>query len=98
VQNPVQFLGVLEEALCVDYIERLLKIVYAMDEVFAALDKGSAALAPIEPERFAANTGPAKVFFEWAQHDMYISRKSADKYFNGRPWPEGTENGNGTPH
>jgi hypothetical protein len=48
----------------------------------AEFDKEATVLGPIEPERFAANTGPAKIYFQWAQHDMYISRKSADEYFN----------------
>ena len=51
-------------------------------------DKEVAALAPIEPERFAANTGPAKIYFQWAQHDMYISQKSADEYFNAVGGPK----------
>jgi hypothetical protein len=46
----------------------------------AEFDKEAAVLAPIEPEKFGANTGPAKIYFQWAQHDMYISRKSAE-YF-----------------
>jgi cephalosporin-C deacetylase-like acetyl esterase len=48
----------------------------------AEFDKEAEVLAPIEPERFAARTGPAKIYFQWAQHDMYISQKSADEYFN----------------
>ena len=47
----------------------------------AEFDKEAAVLAPIEPETFAPNTGPAKIYFQWAQHDIYISRKSADEYF-----------------
>jgi dienelactone hydrolase len=46
----------------------------------AEFDKEAAALAPIEPEKFGAHTGPAKIYFQWAQHDMYISKKSADEY------------------
>ena len=45
-------------------------------------------LALIEPERFGANTGPAKVCFQWAQHDMYISRNSRD-YFTAVDDPRG---------
>lgn len=54
----------------------------------AEFDKEAAVLAPIEPERFAPNTGPAKIYFQWAQHDMYISRKSADEYFNAVGGPK----------
>lgn len=48
----------------------------------AEFDKEAAALAPIEPEKFGSQTRDAKIFFQWAQHDMYISKKSADEYFN----------------
>ena len=54
----------------------------------AEFDKEAAVLAPIEPERFAANTGPAKIYFQWAEHDMYISRRSADEYFNAVGGPK----------
>ena len=54
----------------------------------AEFDKEARVLAPIEPERFAANTGPAKIYFQWAQHDMYISQKSADEYFNAVGGPK----------
>jgi cephalosporin-C deacetylase-like acetyl esterase len=54
----------------------------------AEFDKEAAVLAPIEPEKFAANTGPAKIYFQWARHDMYISRKSADEYFNAVGGPK----------
>ena len=51
-------------------------------------DKEASVLSPIEPERFAVNTGPAKIYFQWAQHDMYISQKSADEYFNAVGGPK----------
>jgi dienelactone hydrolase len=51
-------------------------------------DKEATAVAPIEPEKFAAHTGPAKMYFQWAQHDMYISRKLADEYFNAVGGPK----------
>ena len=54
----------------------------------AEFDKEAAVLEPIEPERFAANTGPAKIYFQWAQHDMYISQKSADDYFHSVGGPK----------
>src|SRR5215469_1741247 len=54
----------------------------------AEFDKEAAVLALIEPERFAVNTGPAKIYFQWAQHDMFISRKSADEYFNAVGGPK----------
>lgn len=54
----------------------------------AEFDKEAAVLAPIEPETFALNTGPAKIYFQWAQHDMYISRESAEEYFNAVGGPK----------
>jgi cephalosporin-C deacetylase-like acetyl esterase len=54
-------------------------------------DKEASVLAPIEPEKFAAHTGPAKIYFQWALHDMYISRKSADRYFNAVTGPKEQE-------
>ena len=54
----------------------------AMGVPRAEFDKEATALAPIEPEKFGAQTAPAKIYFQWAQHDMYISKKSADEYFN----------------
>jgi dienelactone hydrolase len=51
-------------------------------------DKEAAVLSAIEPERFAVNTGPAKIYFQWAKHDMYISQKSADEYFNAVGGPK----------
>jgi dienelactone hydrolase len=54
----------------------------------AEFDKEAAVQAPIEPQKFGANTGPAKIYFQWAQHDMYISRKSADEYFTAVGGPK----------
>ena len=54
----------------------------------AEFDQESAVLGPIEPEKFGPSTGPAKIYFQWAQHDMYISRKSADEYFNAVGGPK----------
>ena len=51
-------------------------------------DKEAAVLSPIEPEKFAAKTGPARIYFQWAEHDMYISRKSAEEYFNAVGGPK----------
>jgi len=54
-------------------------------------DKEAAVLAPIEPEKFAPHTGPAKIYFQWARHDMYISHKSADRYFDAVGGPKEQE-------
>lgn len=51
-------------------------------------DKEVAALKPYEPENFVANTGPAKIYFQWAAHDMYISKHSADEYFKAVGGPK----------
>jgi hypothetical protein len=31
--------------------------------------------------QFVANTGPAKIYFQWATHDMFISKYSAEEYY-----------------
>jgi dienelactone hydrolase len=54
----------------------------------AEFDREAELLAPIGPEKFAANTGPAKIYFQWAEHDMYVSRRSADQYFNAVSGPK----------
>jgi hypothetical protein len=46
-------------------------------------------LALIEPEKFGANTGPAKVYFQWAQHEMYISPEVSRDYFTAVDGPKG---------
>ena len=43
--------------------------------------KYAAVIEPYNPEHFVANTGPARIYFQWAQHDMYISKHSADEYY-----------------
>jgi dienelactone hydrolase len=47
----------------------------------AEFDKEVAVMQSYQPENFAANTGPAKVYFQWAKYDMYISQHSAEEYF-----------------
>lgn len=53
-----------------------------------SFDNEAAVMAPIEPEKFGQHTGPAQIYFQWAQHDMYVSRKSADEYFNAVGGPK----------
>ena len=53
-----------------------------------SFDNEAAVMAPIEPEKFGQHTGPAKIYFQWALHDMYVSRKSADEYFNAVGGPK----------
>ena len=38
--------------------------------------------------QFVANTGPAKIYFEWATHDMCISKYSADEYYKAVDGPK----------
>ena len=33
-------------------------------------------------------TGPAKIYFQWAKHDIYISEHSADKYYQAVGGPK----------
>jgi dienelactone hydrolase len=51
-------------------------------------DKEAAVMKPYDPENFATNTGPAKIYFQWAKHDMYISQRSADEYFKAVSGPK----------
>jgi len=50
--------------------------------------KYAAGLEPYNPEHFVSNTGPAKIYFQWATHDMYISRRSADEYYRAVGGPK----------
>jgi dienelactone hydrolase len=54
----------------------------------AEFDKQVAVLSPYDPENFAAHTGPAKIYFQWAKYDMYISRHSADEYYQAVGGPK----------
>lgn len=54
----------------------------------AQFDKEVAVMKDYQPENFAAKTGPAKIYFQWAKHDMYISQRSADEYFNAVGGPK----------
>jgi dienelactone hydrolase len=45
-------------------------------------------IEPYNPEHFVANTGPGKIYFQWATHDMYISRHSADEYYKAVGGPK----------
>ena len=50
--------------------------------------KYAAVIEPYNPEHFVANTGPAKIYFQWASHDMYISKHSADQYYKAVSGPK----------
>jgi dienelactone hydrolase len=50
--------------------------------------KYAAVMEPYNPEHFVANTGPARIYFQWAKHDMYISRRSADEYYTAVGGPK----------
>ena len=38
--------------------------------------------------QFVANTGPAKIYFQWATHDMFISKYSAEEYYKAVDGPK----------
>lgn len=71
---------------------------YDDDSFYAAVQRAStprsefqkyiAVMEPYNPEHFVANTGPAKIYFQWATHDMYISKKSADEYYKAVGGPK----------
>jgi len=44
-------------------------------------EKWAKAIEPINPERFVGGSGTAKIYFQWARHDMFISPESAQRYF-----------------
>jgi hypothetical protein len=50
--------------------------------------KYAAVIEPYNPEHFIANTGPAKIYFQWAKHDMCISEHSADEYYQAVGGPK----------
>jgi dienelactone hydrolase len=47
-----------------------------------------AVMEPYNPEHFVGDTGPAKIYFQWATHDMYISKRSADEYYKAVGGPK----------
>jgi len=51
-------------------------------------EKYVAVMEPYNPEHFVAHTGPAKIYFQWATHDMYISKHSADQYYKAVGGPK----------
>jgi hypothetical protein len=50
--------------------------------------KYAAVIEPYNPEHFVSSTGPAKIYFQWATHDMYISKHSADEYYKAVGGPK----------
>jgi len=54
----------------------------------AEFDKEVAVMRSYQPENFVANTGPAKVYFQWAKYDMFISQHSAEEYFKAVGGPK----------
>jgi dienelactone hydrolase len=54
----------------------------------AEFDKEVAVMKSYAPENFVANTGPAKVYFQWAKYDMFISQLSAEEYFKAVGGPK----------
>jgi dienelactone hydrolase len=50
--------------------------------------KYAAVIEPYNPEHFLSNTAPAKIYFQWAKHDMFISKHSADEYYGAVGGPK----------
>jgi dienelactone hydrolase len=50
--------------------------------------KYAAVIEPYNPEHFVGNTRPARIYFQWARHDTYISSHSADAYFRAVGGPK----------
>lgn len=54
----------------------------------AALDAYDRAIAPINPIRFVGHSSPARLFFQWATFDRYISKRAAQRYFDAAGEPK----------
>lgn len=54
----------------------------------AEFDKEAGVMKSYQPENFVANTGPAKIYFQWAKYDLFISRRSAEEYFKAVGGPK----------
>ena len=52
------------------------------------IEKYVATLAPIEPERFVGHASPSILFFQFAQHDRYITPKLAKEYWDAASQPK----------
>jgi len=47
-----------------------------------------ARMEPYNPGHFLSDTGPAKVYFQWATNDMFVSRRSAKEYYEAVGGPK----------
>ncbi len=54
----------------------------------AALDAYDRAISPINPIRFVGHSSPARLFFQWAVFDRYISKRAAQRYFDAAGEPK----------
>jgi dienelactone hydrolase len=50
--------------------------------------KYAAVMEPYNPEHLVRNTGPARIYFQWARHDLYISSHSANEYYRSVGGPK----------
>lgn len=51
-------------------------------------EKYAAVMEPYNPEHFVRNTGPARIYFQWARYDRFISSHSADEYYRAVSGPK----------
>jgi dienelactone hydrolase len=52
------------------------------------LDRYAATVGPVNPEHFVANAAPARLYFQFAQWDRYISRAAAERYVDAASTPK----------
>jgi dienelactone hydrolase len=54
----------------------------------AERDANLRAMTPINPIRFVGHSSPSHLFFQWATFDRYISRRTAQRYFDAAGEPK----------
>ncbi len=57
----------------------------------ASLDKYIEVLASVDTIHYIEHASPATLFFQFAKHDVFISKEEADAYFNAASEPKRIE-------
>jgi fermentation-respiration switch protein FrsA (DUF1100 family) len=53
-----------------------------------AFKKMVESVVPYDSVKWIAKAAPRPIFLQWADHDQYISRADAEKYFTAAPQPK----------
>lgn len=64
-----------------DYVSRLVRARYTPQQI----EKYAAVVGPFNPEHFVGRAAPARLFFQFARWNRYISRASAERYERAAP-------------